>query len=94
MSDQVSPRVNSARLPDYNGRIVRVAGQIIRVRLTKTSLTQLYANGIDGMQVDNASNEAVIQASDGGQIRVLLSGVPLCSAFAGPAQLTGRWTFS
>ncbi|EKM60258.1 uncharacterized protein PHACADRAFT_246128 [Phanerochaete carnosa HHB-10118-sp] len=49
----MTPRVNSARMPDFQGQVVRLTGKVLRL--------------------SDASNEAVLQASDGGEVRVVLS---------------------
>ncbi|EKM55304.1 uncharacterized protein PHACADRAFT_28352 [Phanerochaete carnosa HHB-10118-sp] len=50
MSDQLSPRVNSARLPDYPNQIVRVTGKVLKL--------------------NDSTNEVILQASDGGEVKV------------------------
>jgi replication factor A3 len=76
MSDQASPRVNSARLPDYSGRIVRLTGQVVRVSSFK-GIMEFSHNSMLITSQSDASHEAIIKASDDGEVRILLSGVSI-----------------
>ncbi|PPR06815.1 hypothetical protein CVT26_003841 [Gymnopilus dilepis] len=58
---ELSTRVNSARLPDYLGKLVRLACRTLKVRLL--SLCSAIMDG----------NTMTVEASDGGQVTVYLS---------------------
>ena len=81
MAEHVSPRVNSARLPDFNGRIVRLTGKVIRVSRAQKAPQSISNDQRALLKQNDASSEAIVVASDGGEVRVLLSAVRTSAKF-------------
>ena len=69
-TNEISPRVNSARLPDYKGRAVRLVGEVVKVcHAFSRSFTRIYTSFF---QNDESSGIAILKASDGGEVRIKL----------------------
>lgn len=75
-TDQVSTRVNSAKLPNFRGQTVRLACKPLNVSREKI-LTRQLLTGV----LQKAGDILIVEASDGGQVNVVLVGVRI--AFSG-----------
>lgn len=77
---QLSRRVNSARLPEYVDKNVRLACKILKVRsfFSACSVITWHVFQVDGERL-------TVEASDGGQVNVL---VPLVSYYSNRLLLT------
>ncbi|KZT04510.1 replication factor A protein 3 [Laetiporus sulphureus 93-53] len=57
MSENISPRVNAARMQSYIGRIVRLMGRVVRA----------------GPEIPGQEPTAILEASDKGEVVVILN---------------------
>jgi hypothetical protein len=72
MAEVQSPHTNSARLPNYLGRTVRLWVKILKVTIAAPSKPCIHrSQTLLQLQGDTA----IAQASDGGEVKIKLSAV-------------------